>query len=158
MIRKSELIPGHDCIYARCTKTPSCQSEAPGSMDHLKRTSHGIGSDRWLYMVIADDKSCAVSLVVSSGDYPSSIPSSHFSEYDSAAPHASALTHHSRDAFHCGEKHENCNVLESELCYFDTSFTFADVLFQKHGSDQFAQTEEFWRALENCLPTNQLHP
>jgi hypothetical protein len=152
IIRSSTVSPGHDCIYDKCKMEIPCQTEPPRSMRNLSSRSHGISSDKWCYNVVLEDKSFAVSLVVSSRVYPSTVPKSHFrpSLYSDDVISGSNLVLHwiPRNAKEVCLP--DCGLLEGP-CAADSSGLWADAFFKEFGQPQFEQSEDFWLALENIL-------
>jgi hypothetical protein len=136
---------GFDCTRHPCGKS-GC-GRHPGS-------NHGIACDLWEYAV--SDGDLAVSLSVSSGVFPESVPA------ESAAgggpyPAARAVYVHAanpldEETVRSGAYGDPCDYLGGGRCYTDGGrYNFEEGFFGEYIGPERVQSESFWRALEGEL-------
>ncbi len=138
LTRTSRLTPGYDCIRHPCGKR-GCGTN-PGS-------SHGICSDQWCFVV--SDGHSALTLEVSSGKYPDSVPATVKRE-----PEGATLTIHSPVPLHEGNSADECERIPGGKCYSDGWFGAARDMFLESGAPTFEQPEKLWLALEAWFAEN----
>lgn len=112
-----KTLPAFDCMSGFC-RTPGC----PGYPRGDGRT-HGIGSERHLYVTIADHRTgpVAVSFDYATGTYHEATPRSSWSE-----PMALDIGHHTTVALYPEQwRSEDCDWLGGR-CYYDGSGLQAD--------------------------------
>lgn len=151
MKRDTKVRPGHDCIYAPCRFERPCKPPPSGS-------NHGISDDDWIYSVVSDDGLTALTLLVGSEIFPSSIPAAHFRNYPLKGPHGTFWTLHvafpvDRENIRDGRWGQECDLLQGGRCADGGVFYLAcDEFYKEHGNPVAKKSEEqseaFWRALE----------
>lgn len=140
MKRQTQVIPGYDCIRNPCGKR-GCGTRG-GS-------SHGICSDRWIYSV--SDGDFAVSLTLSSGRYPDSVPQ------DSRHNEAEGMDLTTHVGFPYAREHalfagNECTYVASHRCFDDESSVGGAVeILKNFGANSLEQPEAFWLALEERM-------
>lgn len=80
MIRRTQIIPGNDCIYGDC-----CVEGCPGHRGLYHPQGHGIRGEHWLYIVrhgadcstLTDGTGSALSLEVMTEIFPATVPRNH---------------------------------------------------------------------------------
>ena len=85
MKRTFQKFPGHDCVRHPCGKG-ACGKTAGGN--------HGIGDERWRWSVVDTTAQRALSLTVSTGIYPDSVPARGGEWSGGPYPRADALVLH----------------------------------------------------------------
>ena len=139
--RFSRKLPGHDCIRNPCGRG-GCGTH-PGS-------NHGIASETWIYAV--SDGTVALSLRISSGVYPASVPTQ-LGCYQ--APAGISMDEH--HAFPISKEQllaepEECEYLDGGACYGGLgSGLAAEAFCQKHVVATFEQPPSFWERLTEEL-------
>ena len=124
--RKVQILPGYDCRV-------ECKHERKGN--------HGIGAEAWFFVVTDGDR--AVSLKVTSGQYPPSVA------HSSDPPEGWCLATHVADP-----EGTACDYVAGGRCRGDFGFLMAGEFWEQWGKPELRteQPESFWKALEARLP------
>lgn len=141
MKRYSTIVPGRDCIRSPCGE---------GNCGKTEGGNHGIVADDWLYVV--SDGRVALSLRVSSGVYPSSVPKSPglLTEPSGVVLHVHTAFPTERESLRNGDKGESCGYVEGGRCFADDGqyLTARELFTDLSGAASFEQSEGFWAGLE----------
>lgn len=154
MKRWSRDIPGYDCLYRPCEKTPPC---TPGN-------SHGIHCEEWCYGVVAEDAQTALTLLVYSGIYPDSIPHAHWRDGRPVPEKPVGAGFFFHQAFPSQEEEirtgdlgtDDCELVKPRCYRRSFSILYADEFWQRYhvflgprrGPLAPEQGERLWKALE----------
>lgn len=133
--------PGYDCIRSPCGKN-GCGKD-PGA-------NHGIHCDEWIYVVRDEKGDCALTLLVFSGVWPESVPTS--ARFALKMPRGADLSLHCSFPAEDDDESRECDWVRGGRCWVHAStglggMDFVNEFFVKeHGKDQ---KEPFWRAMED---------
>jgi hypothetical protein len=138
-------IPGYDCLYRPCEKTPPC---TPGN-------SHGIHCEEWSYGVIAADGQTALTLLVYSGIYPRSIPRAHWRNGPPVPEKPVGAGFFFHQAFPSQEEEirtgdlgaNDCELVKFHCYRRAFSILYADEFWQRYAAF-INDPSPFWKALE----------
>jgi hypothetical protein len=158
-VMKREVVkhPGHDCIYDVCKLKPPCQTKAPGNHQATDGRNHGIGGERWYYVVTSDDRRHAVVLAVHTDLFPPTVPDDHENRCGTVPPGVRAprdRTTPDRIVAHVAVDRDGqtCEFVAGGKCHgFDaTGYHEAERIWKEYGDPTRAepQSEGLWRALE----------
>src|SRR5271170_3484345 len=141
--RRVIVRPGYDCIRSPCGKN-GCGKD-PGA-------SHGIHCDEWIYVVSSDSDDCALSLLVFSGVWPESVPTS--ARFAMKMPRGADLSLHCSFPTDDGDESRACDWVRGGRCWLHGgssigAMDFANEFFVKE--DAKDQKEPFWVAMEDRL-------
>jgi hypothetical protein len=138
--RFSQVVPGYDCIRYPCGRNG--RRKPAGA-------SHGVHCDEYQYTV--SDGRLALSIVVYSGKYPSSVPPDN--RLDHLFPNGAGLRLHVGYPNVESDGENDCEYVNGGKCYCNSivSFTKSDEFVRSHfrAESGFNQPESFWNALED---------
>lgn len=126
MKRAFNNYPGHDCIRHPCGK---------GACGKIAGGNHGIGDERWRWSVVDVTAQRGLSLTVSTGIFPETVPDRGGEWSGGPYPRADALVLHTAQPMtreDVLEKTYDCDLLDAGRCYTQVfSFSSSDAILAR---------------------------